>query len=64
MTKEELKKQREKLFNDDFTIKENNIDEIIEFCKELTNIIGIQACNSFGYVNEYISKLYYSALNT
>lgn len=63
MTKEELRQQREKLFNNDFTIKEPNAEEIIAFCRELTNITGIQACNVFGYTNELLPKLYNSCIN-
>lgn len=64
MTKQDLINKRNKLFNEDFSIKENNVEEIKEFCNELTKITGIQACNSLGYVNEYISKLYSSALTS
>ena len=63
MTKEELKKKKEELFNEDFSIKINDINEIKNFCKELSLISGIQVCNAFGYINEHLPKVYNSVVN-
>lgn len=64
MTKQELIDLRNKLFNEDFSIKSGNVQEIISFCNFLTQETGIQCCNTFGYINELLPKLYVSVLNT
>ena len=63
MSKEELIKERNELFNEDFSIKLKDLDRIISFCKYLTEKTGVQACNAFGYINELLPKLYTSCLD-
>lgn len=62
LKKEEMIAKRHELFNEDFSIKKNDQDEIINFCRQLTDITGIQCCNVFGYTNELLPKIYNSCI--
>ena len=63
MTKKELMDTREILFNEDFSIKTDNIEDVKEFCSYLTSITGVQCCTYFGYTNELLPSIYESVLN-
>lgn len=64
MTKQEMMDMRDILFNENFSIKTDNVEDVKDFCKELTDITGVQCCNAFGYTNELLPRVYYSALGT
>ena len=58
----ELKKWRDKLFTENFKPKTSNIEEIVNFCKELSNITGIQVCTDDGLIYEYLPQVYKSVV--
>ena len=63
MTKQELINTKNILFNEDFSIKTDNIEDLKEFCRFLTDVTGVQICTAFGYVNELLPRVYTSVLN-
>ena len=64
MTKQEIIDTRNILFDEDFSVKSDNIDDIKDFCKFLTDITGIQCCTSFGYITEMQHKVYNSVIKS
>jgi hypothetical protein len=62
MQKEELKAIREKLFDENFKPKYNDVPTIKEFCQELANKTGIQCCTHYGAMYEYVEEVYNSVI--
>lgn len=52
-----LKEEKEYLFNQDYSIKNKDVDRLILFCNELTNKTGIQLCTNNGAMFEVLPKV-------
>ncbi len=62
MKPEALKEEYEKIFDDAGYIKIKNTEQIITFCKTISELTGIQCCDKYGNVYEYVHEVYHSAL--
>lgn len=58
----DLKEERNILFDENFNVKEKDKDRIVKFCRELTNITGVQVCTQFGQLYEYLPEVYKSVV--
>lgn len=58
----DIRVEREALFDDKFKPKSQDIERIKLFCKEISNITGVQVCNDKGMLYEYIPQVYKSAV--
>lgn len=59
---EYIEKEYNEIFDADKKIITDNEDKILDFCKILTMITGIQVCNKYGNIYDYIHEVYISAL--
>lgn len=57
-----LIEKRNLLFDDNFIPKIDNVDEIVEFCQELTDVTGIQCCTFYGAMFECVPAVYRSVI--
>ena len=58
-----LIEKRNLLFDDNFIPKIDNVDEIVEFCQELTDVTGIQCCTFYGAMFECVPAVYRSVIS-
>ena len=54
--------ERNLLFDENFKYKSTDSIKMVRFCNELKRITGIQTCNCFGMMYEYLPEVYESAL--
>ena len=58
----EIKKLHDDIFNNNGTIKTDDINKVIKFCGLLTSITGVQCCNKYGNIYEYLPEVYQSVI--
>ena len=63
MDKNELIKERQELFDENFNHKTSDLSRILEFCQSLKTITGIQVCSTVGGTYEYLPQVYNSVLS-
>ena len=63
MDKNELKNEREELFDEDFKHKSDDIERLAKFGQTLKDITNVQVCTSTGSTYEYLPQVYRSAIN-
>ena len=61
---EDLIKLRNELFTEIFEFKTKDVPKIVQFCRKLTEITGVQVCIENGSTYEYISQVYESAIHS
>lgn len=61
--REKLQRDYNNLFNVDGSVKTSDPQLIIDFCTLLSKITGVQCCNRYGNVYEYLPEVYESVLN-
>ena len=59
---EYIKNEYNEIFDATGKIKIIDKERVVDFCKMLTMITGIQVCNKYGDVYDYIYNVYESAL--
>ena len=60
---EQLRKERYRLFDENFHCKTDNPQEILNFCQKLRDITNIQTCNYSGSLYEYFPRVCRSVLD-
>lgn len=64
LSRNELEKMYATIFDEHGNIKVDvEIESILNFCKILYSLTGVQACTPNGELYAYYDKLYFSALN-
>lgn len=58
-----LVEEKERLFDDDFNCKTDNVDEVVNFCDELTKESKILCCTKSGKLYEHLPNVYISMVN-
>jgi hypothetical protein len=54
--------KKNQLFDENFNSITTDVEEIISFCDILRNKTGVQVCNCFGMMYEYLPQVYNSVV--
>lgn len=57
-----LREEYNAIFDSNGKIKVSDNERVVNFCKAITMLTGIQVCNKYGNVYEYIHEVYKSAI--
>lgn len=63
MDKDTLIKERKALFDNNFKHKTTDVTRVIDFCRFLKDVTGVQVCNIAGGTYEYLPQIYRSVLS-
>lgn len=63
ISREKLEEQYQNIFDENQNLKTDDAEYIREFCNNILALTGIQVCNKYGDLYDYIHKVYKASLN-
>lgn len=63
ISREQLEEQYKNIFDENQNLKTADEEYVREFCNNILGLTGIQVCNKYGDLYDYIHKVYKASLN-